>query len=594
MATNNSVTTAKLLPRAELFWLAGAIIFGSILRLGYPGRMAIEHFDEGVYASNFWFGGEPYPAQHLYAPPLLPTAIEWTMIVASICGFKPTGFIPIIPSLIAGIATIPSIWWVGRRWFGATASLTSAWLVATSDFHVCYSRAALTDVPVCVFMLWAVYFIWRTFERATMPPEKSVERGKQKASSRSPLPWSDILLAGLFTGLAWWTKYNGWLPLAIGLAGGAFWQFLTPKKERQIGRTLTCWGLVASVAFLIWSPVLWHLQDQKYGGYASVAANHRQYIVGLKGWTNSAQTQMCNIGTYENPLDIFYAPFRNQNSLRQDFVPDMQTIVSYARVGQWRFAFETLHRMLFKTIFILFAPIGSLVICSWICFRKSFLDRNSTELIPACLAVAWFVGMTFATPMYHPYPRLVFPWLFSTWILIGAWFQSWRERASDGRSGELKKRRIQMLAGMLVVVTTIRILCGSAHAWRDRTGVQQIAERFARSIKQEVNKLGSPGNKSLTIVLGEPALVFGLYSEGLTDVWPGQDLESALRVNQATTFVCLSTDFLASMPQDDRERLTRHFERAADSQFPNRSHLVLNEKRKNGQIGNVTLFRLVR
>ena len=86
--------------RAELLCLAGAILLGAILRLAYPGRMAIEHFDEGVYASNFWFGAEEgyeYPARHLYAPPLLPAAIEWTMILASLCGIRPTGLIPMIP-----------------------------------------------------------------------------------------------------------------------------------------------------------------------------------------------------------------------------------------------------------------------------------------------------------------------------------------------------------------------------------------------------------------------------------------------------------------------------------------------------------------
>ena len=112
--------------RAEWWWLGGAVLLGVILRLSFPGQMAIEHFDEGVYASNFWFGedeGYEYPARHLYAPPLLPLVIEWTMIIVSLCGFRPTGFVPMIPCLVAGLATIPSMWWVGRRWFGPTAGL---------------------------------------------------------------------------------------------------------------------------------------------------------------------------------------------------------------------------------------------------------------------------------------------------------------------------------------------------------------------------------------------------------------------------------------------------------------------------------------
>ena len=118
MPPQTIVAEPNPIPRAEYLWLAGALLLGLVLRLGFPGRMAIEHFDEGVYASNFWFDasdGSQYPARHLYAPPLLPAAIEWTMIVASLCGFRPTGFVPMIPCLIAGIATIPALWWINPR-----------------------------------------------------------------------------------------------------------------------------------------------------------------------------------------------------------------------------------------------------------------------------------------------------------------------------------------------------------------------------------------------------------------------------------------------------------------------------------------------
>ena len=285
-------TIERTISRTEWLWLLGAVLFGAILRLSFPGRMAVEHFDEGVYASNFWFeveqGGE-YPARHLYAPPLLPMAIEWTMIVASLCGIKPTGFIPMIPSLIAGLVTIPSLWWVGRRWFGPSAGIVAAWLVAASDFHASYSRAALTDVPVCLFMLWGVYFIWQALQSGTR---------------------RDILLAGLFTGLAWWTKYNGWLPLAIGLSGGAAWQLSLPRADRRLRQFFTRWLLVALTAFVIWSPVLWGLQ--KHGGYAAVAANHRQYVGNLddfERWCDTALSQMRTIGAYDNWFGALHEAF---------------------------------------------------------------------------------------------------------------------------------------------------------------------------------------------------------------------------------------------------------------------------------------------
>ena len=54
-------------------WLCVLLIFaaGTFFRWAFPSRLAIEHFDEGVYASNVWFGSEDayeYPYRYLYAP----------------------------------------------------------------------------------------------------------------------------------------------------------------------------------------------------------------------------------------------------------------------------------------------------------------------------------------------------------------------------------------------------------------------------------------------------------------------------------------------------------------------------------------------
>ena len=69
--------------RKEILLIATIVLLGTILRFAYPSRMAVEHFDEGVYASNIWFGeatNYQFPNRHLYAPPLLPYLIEWSVI----------------------------------------------------------------------------------------------------------------------------------------------------------------------------------------------------------------------------------------------------------------------------------------------------------------------------------------------------------------------------------------------------------------------------------------------------------------------------------------------------------------------------------
>ena len=102
--------------RYELWAVIAITLLGAAVRFAFPSAMTIEHFDEGVYASNLLFSeqeGNQYPDRHLYAPSLVPALIEWSIIA-----FGDKGIAPMLPSLLFGTLTIPLIWWVGRQWFG--------------------------------------------------------------------------------------------------------------------------------------------------------------------------------------------------------------------------------------------------------------------------------------------------------------------------------------------------------------------------------------------------------------------------------------------------------------------------------------------
>src|ERR1041385_3954020 len=83
-ATAERSSAARVTP-AELAFVAAIFLVGLALRAAWPSRLAVEHFDEGVYASNVFFDserGEPhYPNQHLYAPPLVPLLIEFPLVL---------------------------------------------------------------------------------------------------------------------------------------------------------------------------------------------------------------------------------------------------------------------------------------------------------------------------------------------------------------------------------------------------------------------------------------------------------------------------------------------------------------------------------
>jgi 4-amino-4-deoxy-L-arabinose transferase-like glycosyltransferase len=499
---------SKAVSRSELCWLFGAILFGAVLRFSLLNRISVEHFDEGVYASNIWFdadSGYEYPARHLYAPPFLPMAIEWTIIVASMLGAPAYGGVPMFACLVAGLMTIPSIWWIGRKWFGSSAGIVSSWLVASSDFHTSYSRAAMTDVPAALFILWAVYFFWRAF---LGNHSKSVVADTRLSSSRAlERDWQAILFAAIFTGLAWWTKYNGWLPLAIGLSGGMLWQLLLPSSERQMPRMLIVWLLVSLVAVVIWSPVIWGLQSK--GGYASVAANHRQYLVGLGGWFDSARSQIEHIGSYDNWFGWITDFPRQPDQDSTSKAP--QQLVRYIRC----------------LVPLLCAVLAAAAIC---CGFSRSNDRQFR--LAVCLLAAWFCGMSMSTPFYYPYPRLVFPWLIAVWLGLGLGVELLRKRSNRSAAGRdstirpdwAPSRWDWCLVTLLVVNAGVRSLSGSMLAWQDRTSMNAVARQITEDIRREIGSVSARGGQAIVYVWGEPSLVFHLRAHGLSNVMPVSNL----------------------------------------------------------------------
>ena len=257
--------------RTELALALLITLAGFALRFAQLDRLAVEHFDEGVYASNLLFpdDGFQYPNRFLYGPPLLPSLVEWTSLV---CGSDAAAakWVPFLPSLLLGSLTVPLVWWAGRKWFGAPAGVAAASLIALSDFHIVMSRSVLTDAPLLFFLLLAVWLLVES------------------------LSWLDLRLAvagGVVTGLAWATKYNGWLPIAIAISGTIAALIVSRKKlgpatvrVRDVVPLLVAFVVLAAA---VWSPVWFELQD--VGGYSRVAANHKQYVVGPAGWFDSAR-----------------------------------------------------------------------------------------------------------------------------------------------------------------------------------------------------------------------------------------------------------------------------------------------------------------
>lgn len=248
--------------RLELTLILAITFTGLAARFAIPGDLAVEHFDEGVYASNLWFpdDGYQYPDRFLYAPPLLPSLVEWSMII---CG--PQSWAPFLPALVLGTLTVPLAWWSVRRWTNPAVGVAAAALLALNDFHIVMSRSVLTDAPMVFFLLFAVWLIVEALAKADLRL---------------------AAIAGLATGCCWATKYNGWLPLAIAISGGAAAWMFYPKANGKRPSFVLPVVVMLLAAGLTWLPVWWDLQS--IGGYSRVADNHRNYFTGVAGWWSGA------------------------------------------------------------------------------------------------------------------------------------------------------------------------------------------------------------------------------------------------------------------------------------------------------------------
>lgn len=435
------------------------LLIGAALRLAYPERIAVEHFDEGVYACDAMFPGG-YPFRHLYAPPLMPLAIQYTSAI----GFAET-FGPAIPNLAASCLTLVVIWWLARNWFGCRAGIATLTAASLSQLHVAFSRTALTDAMLLCWLVCSLYYIERLLRRSD--------------------PWSIVGL-GLTTNFAWWTKYNGWLPLAIAL-GGIGLCAVQRGTRQDVKRQACAWGIATAMASALWLPVWWSLPN----GYGEVAANHQKYLVGFSGWPRSFFWQLGNLILFDG-----YVPM----------------------------------------VMLALGVVG-LAKMTWRVWRS----KSLSQVAPLAVVTVGFAGLFIATPLYTPYARLLLPWSAMTWLAFGLYFSEagfmgyvgLTMSSSGDRSPQSPTmqrppamRRLAMVFGVLAVVCVAgcfvwQVVSRGWRPWEDRRSLAGVAEALLRDERSQRKSdpqqdLEDGANESRTIfaVYGEPALVYQLTVRG--------------------------------------------------------------------------------
>lgn len=528
----------------DLTLLGLLLIAAFTLRAWSPGRMAIEHFDEGVYASNLFsdpieFTQLSYPDRHYYAPPLWPKILEWVLIFT---GANPHAVMWV--NVFLGTALVAAVWWTTRELVAqkgdslttSLAALSAASLIAFSDIFIQYSRTALTDIPVSLWMTLAVGTGARAYRTGS---------------------WWGAVTAGLLTGLAWWTKYNGWLPLAILGSGLLGWLLLTaagrrsffvlhitspapdsrkgkPQKPKSSSlpvnaepggvKRLILWGIMVGVAWLAWLPYLNSLQSK--GGYSAVAQNHQGYVVGLSGWWNSAVRHLAVDHFYSHwssatgLLVAFGICWWRSNSTLRNQSPDQKSFWSKSVPVVAAFVcFLTI--MSLGLIPVLMAGAVVVPICTVYWSLKSTGSPTAPPL-GWWILLAWIAGLTLATPMYRPYPRLILPWMISMIMAAGLGLaHCFQFRKLQSLSSEPVSPRLSPLAAGAAlggIVATIFGITASSPRWlEDRNGLKRGAEAIESAIREDLRlhpELAStlPDLDCVIYVLAEPGLFYQLAS----------------------------------------------------------------------------------
>lgn len=456
------ITQSATPQRSEIAVAGPVLILGALLRFWQPGALGVDHYDEGVYVLSAMGLGDAslpwrmFPDQIFFAPPLY---VIITALAHAVSGVA-LDTVAMLVSALFGTLTVALVWWVGRRWFTPAAGIAAASLLALSDFHIAMSRSALTDATFLFFFLLATALIVRALESGGV---------------------ITALLAGAATGLAWNTKYHGWMALTVGGAGYALIASQRVKEGRW-RRDLVTWLVTAATAVALYLP--WALYVASLpGGYARLTAHQRLFLE--SDWQTNLWMQVQRQGYLDGRLNdvsillaaagALFVSGRRGLSVRSIVALGILTVVCWF-FGGW-------------------VVVLGLAVCGLM------LAWNAKQP-GAAMAIAWFALFVALTPLYRPYARLFLPLTLIGCLLAGNCLA--RLAASRRATGRSDLEAIALVVAAALLFVAIGSHGRLADTWRPSRGLAEMAETIASKIPRG----------SRVKVIEEPPLAFYLHRLG--------------------------------------------------------------------------------
>ncbi len=214
--------STELASRRFYALLVAIVVLGAVLRViaATHGFVGDELFT-WVIVSGRSLGDVVHGVRTTENTPPLYYLLAWA-------SFKATGVPELIrlPSLVAGIATIPVAALFGRRAFGAAAGLVGAAFIAASPFAIYYASEARAYAPAAFCVLASTLLLLTALDRPR------------------PVVWVGF---AVFASAAVWFHYTAVFPLAAQAA----WAILTQPTKR---RAIVLAHLGAAALYAPWLP----------------------------------------------------------------------------------------------------------------------------------------------------------------------------------------------------------------------------------------------------------------------------------------------------------------------------------------------------
>lgn len=509
--------------RREWLVIAAIVLVGGLARVWDVGGVSLNHYDEGVYAFSAWGladGDRPLHPEQRNSP----IALSWLASLAMrVLG--PTDLAPIGVSLAIGTLTIPLLWLVTRRWFGAASGAVAATLLACNEFHIAMSRSGMTDVVFTFTFVLALPWVGPALSART---------------------WRPAIVAGLLTGVAWNAKYHGWLATAIGTAGWLPYAWLTGAARTQYLAALPRLALMTVVAFACYLP--WFFKAAELaGGFAALAAYQTTFL--SSHWPTNFARQATNLWYFEGALSRAAVPAAL--SVAACLVPGV------AR-GRWLAALA---------LSIVAGLVAGGTISLWVLTVAAIPLLMRRRDLGAWTVLAWGAALIVLAPMYRPYARTVLPLMTATCVAAAVVLVEWTKggNAADERQGAATGWMPAAAAAAAAAMLAFGIWSGDTARWRRSRDLPEAARQIRAIV----------GEGAKVIVIGEAALAFYLETEGVRAFKGFEYWETVVAEREPVHVVTGIYNQLAPTLRENYARLKDRLTPIADYRFMPYDHRLL-------------------